>query len=228
MKSDNLEKEELDMKSRVMGEIKKKQICITCPSMVFAKKMGLESALVFSIIWGALMISIFLYFLEKTKLFKFIGLGFPGLKIFLTTIPYDYIALFILSMIAAIYFANKLDLSYERKIPDNLFVLVFVLASILVGMFFVAMGFHEIVKGWSKNDIPHDSAIVGRIIDFSPKEIIVQEEDGNIVKIEMKKGVDFYNKDIDFKGKIMRAVGDRDEKNEGYFNAEDVLCCDND
>lgn len=228
MKSDNLEKDGLDLKNKVMGEIKKKKIKIICPSVILAKKLGLEGALVFSIIWGALLVSIFLYFLKKTKLIKFIGLGFPGLKVFLTTIPYDYIALFILAMITAIYFANKLDLSYERRIPDNFFALFFLTASILVGMFFVLMGFHEVVKGWSKNSIPRDSAIVGRIMDSSPGEVIIQEEDGKLVKVELKKGVDFSSGDVDIKGKFMRAVGDRNKKDDSYFNAESVLCCDDD
>lgn len=228
MNNDNLETGNLDVKNKVMGEIKKKKIKITCPSMILAKKLGLEGGLVFSIICGALLVSIFLYFLKKTKLLKFIGLGFPGLKVFLATIPYDYIILFILSVIVAIYFANKLDLSYERSIPDNFFTLIFLTASIVVGLFFVFVGVHETVKGWSKNKIPRDIAIEGRIVDFSPGEFVVQEENGELVKIELGKEVDFDDWDNNVRGKVIRAVGNRDRERPSCFNANSILCCDDD
>lgn len=228
MENDNLEKNCSDLKNKVMGEIKKKKIKMSCPSAILAKKLGLEGGLIFSIICGALLVSIFLYFLKKTRLIRFVELGFPGLKIFLSTIPYDYIALFILVMIAAIYFANKLDLSYERKIPDNLFTSIFLAASIIVGLFFVFLGVHEAIKGWSKNRIPRESAIVGRVVDFSPGEFIIQEEDGELVKVELRREAGFDNGDIDIRGKFMRAVGDRDKKNPSYFDAESILCCDDD
>ncbi len=228
MKSNNLEKSGLDMKNKVMEEIKKKKIKMACPSVILARKLGLEGGLFFSIICGALLVSIFLYFLKKTRLIRFVELGFPGLKVFLATIPYDYIALFILAMIVAIYLANKLDLSYESKIPDNLFTSIFFATSIIVGLFFVFAGVHEAVKGWSKNRIPRESAIVGKIVDFSPGEFIIQEEDGELVRVELRREAGFDNGDIDIRGKFMRAVGDRNKKDPGYFNAESILCCDDD
>ena len=227
---ENLEKNDLNVKNKVMGDIRCGKLRILCPAAVLARKLGFESALVFSIIWGAFFVSVFLYFLKKTKLFKFIGLGLPGLKVFLATLPYDYIALFILSIIVAVYFANKLDVGYEKKIPENTVAAILLFFSVLVGLFFVLAGVQDVFHGWSKNKIPHNNAIVGRIIEFSPREVLVEEEDGSLVRVRTSVDIDPIdsNANGDFRGKFMRAVGIRDTTNPSYFRAENVLCCDGD
>jgi hypothetical protein len=228
MSGEKLGKDRSDVKSKVMGEIRKKKIRMTCHAAILAKKLGLESAMLGSLIFGALLISVFFYFFKKTKLIKFVNLGVPGLKVLLTTIPYDYIVLFIVSIILAVYLANKLDLSYENKVSGNILAIFFLMASIILGVFFILAGFHETVKGWSKNKIPRDNAVWGKVLEISPKEVTIQDENGDLVRVELKRSVDMKKIGTNEKGRYMRAVGDRDKNDSSFFHAENVLCCDDD
>jgi len=83
----------IDIKERVMGEIKKKKIGIIGRYVVLAEKIGMEGAIAASLLAGAFIISLIFYIFKKTKVLKFFSLGIPGLKVILATIPFGYVAL---------------------------------------------------------------------------------------------------------------------------------------
>lgn len=221
-------KTEVNIKERVMGEIKSKKICMSSSGSIFARKLGLECAMVISLLAGAFIISLAFYILKKTKILKFLTLGFPGLKVFFLSIPYGYIALFIGIVIVAIYISNKLDLSYETRISETFLYFLMLGAILVLVVVFIMIGIHEYFGEISKNRIPKESAISGRIESVSGDMLTVEEDDGQFVEIKLGKDAHIDGDFKDIKGKYIRAVGVRDPKDIHLFKAENVLCCDND
>lgn len=218
---------ELDMKNRVMDEIKRKKICILSSKSILAKKLGLECVMVASLLAGTFFVSLAFYILKKTKVLKFLFLGMPGLKVFLLTIPYGYIAAFLGVLILILYISNKLDLPYETKIScGKLYLMIFGTVSTLMAIFIIA-GIHDYYAGIASDRIPKERAVLGRVQGFSDDYLII-EENGQIVKIKIKEGVRFDEKTENIRGKYLRAVGTRDPEDVHYFQAESILCCDND
>jgi|WetSurMetagenome_2_1015567.scaffolds.fasta_scaffold339048_1 hypothetical protein len=228
MSDEQPKKAGVNMKERVMGEIKSKKICMSSSGSIFARKLGLECAMVMSLLAGAFIISLAFYILKKTKILKFLTLGFPGLKVFLLSIPYGYVALFVGIIIVAIYISNKLDLSYETKISETFLYFLMLGAILILVIVFIMIGIHEYFGEISKNRIPKESAISGRIEEISGDILTVEEEDGQFVEIRLGKNVHVDEDFEDIKGKYIRAVGVRDPKDIHLFKAENVLCCDND
>ena len=212
----------IDVRKKVMDKIRGEGIKIRSPFYFVAQKLGLESALILSVVGGAFLVSVLLYFLKKTKLLKFLVFGWPGLKIFLLTLPYDYIALFIITVLLANYIVKKLDLSVKKIISVNIIVIFLFLVSVFLGTFFAVIGMEQIARGWSHNRIPRATSISGRVIDFSDQNVMVEEENGEETRvIFVPKGEPGYTK-----GKFLRALGQRDLDDENVFHAEDVDCCD--
>jgi hypothetical protein len=218
----------VDVKDSVMKRIKEKQVKMKCASFFLAEKMGLQGALIASLVVGALIISITFHFLDKTKLFRFSSLGFPGLRVIFLTIPYDYLVLFFLVLILAIYFAKKLDIPCRENITFERIFVYFFLASFLVGLFFITLGMHKFVKGWSTNKIPRHMSIHGKIVEVTSEEVFVEDDDGRLTELIFdKKDLSPSKKDY-IQGMFLRAVGNRDKNNETFFHVEGVLCCDED
>ena len=217
-----------DVKNKVMEQIKEKKVTIVCPAVILAKKIGMEGALAGSLLWGGFLVSAFLYFLGKTHLLKFTNLGVPGIKAFLSEIPYNYVALFFLSLILAIYLAGKMDLCYEGKIPSFSIAPLLFAGSVLAGIVFFFLGINDFFGEWEKGTLPRKNIIWGRVLEMNPGEVIIKEEDGRIVKVEMKKYENPEETWPDARGKFLRAVGERKEDNLEFFHAESVLCCDED
>lgn len=213
-----------NIKERVMKSIKEKKVTMRSRLVFVLEKIGLESALVGTIILGALIISILFYFLKKNGVLKFITLGIPGIKVVLLTLPYDYIALAIACIILAIYFANQIELFCGNCTQTNRFVVYFLIVSVILGVFFGILGVGDFLKGWSKKDIPRENSIRGQIQSFSSKEVIVRE-DGRLIRIFIESpepiGYNLYEE-----GKYLRAIGIRDLENDNLFHAHMMRCCD--
>ena len=215
------------IKKRVMQMIKSKKVKMRSHLVFMAEKLGLESALAGAIIFGSLLISILFYFLKKTGVLKFLSLGFPGVKIFLLTLPYDYIALFIFFVILAIYFANQIELFCGNCTRTDSFAVYFFVGSLILGIIFGVIGVGDFLQGWSKKNIPRESAISGRVKTFSPKEVLVEDKEGKLIKvfIETPESIKINS---DEEGKIFRAIGTRDRDDDNLFHAQVVRCCDED
>ncbi|HRY82700.1 MAG TPA: hypothetical protein P5232_03300 [Candidatus Moranbacteria bacterium] len=222
-----MEEEKDIVKSKVMQAIKEKRIKMRSHFVFVAEKLGLESALAVAIILGAFFISILFYFFKKTGLLKFLSLGIPGLKIFLLTLPYEYIALFILFIILAIYFANQFELCCGNCTHTNSFAICFFALSLILGICFGAIGVGEYLKGWSKKDIPKENAIHGKVKNFSDKEILIEDEDGKLIRVFIETP-ESVRKDKYEEEKFLRAIGNRDLDDENLFHAQIIRCCDED
>jgi hypothetical protein len=214
------------VKEKVMESVRNKKVTMRSHFAFMLEKLGLESALAGAIIFGALFVSILFYFFKKTGILKFLSLGVPGLKIFLLALPYDYIALVIFFIILAIYFANQIELFCGNCTRTDYFALYFFAGSLLLGILFGIIGVGEYFQGWSQKNVPRESAICGKIQNFSQGEVLVEDERGETVRVfltspEMKENE--YET-----GKILRAIGTRDTEDDNLFHAEVMRCCDED
>lgn len=226
MDDGQFKKNGIDVKNRVMDEIRSKKICMESHRSLLAKKLGLECAMVASLLAGAFIASLVFYVFKKTKVLKFLSLGFPGLKVFLLTLPYGYIAFLIGLLIVILYIFNKLDLSYETRIPAaSLYLLIFVAGVFLVWMF-IAADIHKYFSEIFPERLPRGNAISGKVEEFSEDDLTIVEEDGQIVRVRPNKDFYFNKKSENIKGKYLRAVGERNPKDGNYFQAENILCCD--
>ena len=140
-KSDkNWESGGCDVKEKVLRSIRQNKIRIRRPFVFVAERLGLESALIAAIITGALTVSVILYFLKKSGIFFSERTGMPDVKMVMLALPYDYIALFIFTMLLAIYLANRIEIFCGNCERTNKFALYFFLATVVLGIFFAVMG----------------------------------------------------------------------------------------
>jgi len=215
-----------DIKEKIMKDIKNKRIKIKSPFIFMAQKLGLESALATTIIAGALLVSVIFYFLKKTGILKFLNLGVAGLKIFILSLPYDFIALFIITIILAIYLANKIKLSRGQYLRADFFAVYFFLITLALGLFFGIMGVGRFSKNWIKNTLPRDEAIQGRIKVFSNKKVVIEDDNGNTANVFINELNPARLKINYVPGKILRAIGWRDKQDDNLFHAQKIRCCD--
>jgi len=215
-----------DIKEKIMEDIKNKRIRMKSPFIFIAQKLGLESALVTTIIAGALLVSVIFYFLKKTSVLKFLNLGASGLKIFILSLPYDFIAFFIITIILAIYLANKIKLSRGQYLRADFFAVYFFLITLALGLFFGIMGAGRFSKNWTKSNLPRDEAVQGRIKVFSDQEVVIEDEGGNITTVFMDKPYPAGLKINYVSGKVFRAIGWRDKQDDNLFHAQRIRCCD--
>lgn len=218
------------MKHRVMQKIREEKIRMRHPFVFMAHKLGLQSILALAIVASALILNIFLYFLKKTGVLKFLSLGWPGLKVILITLPYDYIVLFIITILLANFIIHKFDLSRGISMNSNVSVVFLLAVTLLLSSFFAVNGIEDIAKGWSKNKIPNDVAISGKILDYSNNQVVIQENDGSITKVNLDAETNqiFSQESGYVRGKFLRAIGGRYENSADEFHAQEVECCDED
>lgn len=218
----------VDIAPQVMQKIHTQNIKMKRPLFILAEKLGLESVLVLMITGAAILVGITLYFLKKTGVLYFVNLGWPGIKVILLTLPYDYITLFIFTVFLANYILGRLDLSRRHKLFFNAPVVTLFVIATLMGAFFGVMGIEQIAKGWSKNQIPKDMAISGKVMDVSGNAVIIADDKGKLTEIFLDGGVLFPYTSEYAKNKFLRAVGRRDDNNPQAFHADNIHCCDED
>ncbi|MFA7319539.1 MAG: hypothetical protein WC022_03010 [Parcubacteria group bacterium] len=228
MSNENMDNKGADIKTRIMEDIKCKKIKMRSRFVFVLEKLGLEGALFLLVALGAALVSLIFYFIEKTRLEKFLTLGFPGAKVFLVTLPYDYIIFFVLAVALAIYFANQIELFCGNCERTDTFAVWFFLGAIALGIFFGVLGVGSFLGGWSKNKIPRDAAIHGKIRNFMDNEVTVVDEDGDVVRVFLPDSNVPPAPNGFVPDKFLRAVGSRDSGDPTIFYAERVRCCDED
>ena len=217
---------QIDIAPQVMREIRDRKIRMRHPLVFLAQEIGLESVLVLVLTGAALLVSVLLYFLKKTGVLKFANLGWPGVKVILLALPYDYIALFIFTVLLANYILGRLDLNRKHKFFFNAPVVTLFVIATLMGAFFGIMGVEQIGKGWAQGKLPADIAISGRIVDVTDKNATIKDEQGGTTEVDFNPGVVFPYQPDYAKDKVLRAIGNPDPKNAKIFHAENIECCD--
>lgn len=222
----NLAADSIDVRKKVADKIAGEKIKMRHPFFFMAKKLGMRSVLVLVIVFGALAFDVVFYLLKKTGSLRFLGFGTPGLQVFLKSFPFDYLALFVITLLVANYLLKELDLSRGLFLFANVPIIFLLSLAIVISIFFGKMGAGEIIKERMGCALPKEAAAHGEVIAVSKKDVIIRTMDGRTEEIVLGDDVKFpYNFDY-AKGKFLRAVGFLDEKNPSIFHAEQVQCCD--
>lgn len=219
-----------DMKNKVMSEIAKKHVRIKSHFAVLAEKVGLEAALLICFAIGVLVISIIFHFFRKTKVFKFIKLGFSGFKIFFITLPLKYFVLILLLLFLSIYIIKKLDIPFRINTECSRIGIYLFLGIFFLGLVFSYLISEAFLSKWSQDKVSSGQAIFGKVKEVHDREVWVEDEDGRIVKVRIEDGNYIKQEEKDLRDKYLRAIGKREESEEEneHFHADSVLCCDND
>ena len=97
------------------------------------------------------------------------------------------------------------------------------------GLFFVWTGAHELVKGLDRHSVPKEMAITGKVKNVLDDEVVVQDEDGRLVRVFIEKNTRMNKNLKESEGKIIRVVGTNKECDKASeFRAEIIWCCDED
>jgi hypothetical protein len=220
-----------EIKNQVMARIRSKKIKMRSPLVFLAKKLGLESFLLFDVIAASFLVSLTLIFLKKTGLIKFLSFGYPGLRVFFYSIPYRYLIFLIFAIIVAAYVFKKIGLDASRDFSLTQVAFFVFSVAILTGAGLVFFNWGDsLAKGINmQHQLPRSMAVYGRVMIRGDKEILIEDENGHLIRVVNHGSMDDLapNK-ADISGKYLRAMGRMDEQNESYFHADQVLCCDND
>jgi len=217
----------VDIKRRVMRQIEERRIKMRSPLFFMAEKAGLESVLALAILGGALAVSVILYIFKKTGAFDFLKLGMPGVKVFLFSFPYDYLALFLITLILGSYVARKLNFSLGVKHSFDIPAAVLLVVIVFLGAFFAVMGGDQLIKGlYANRHMPKKIAVEGKVVSANNEIVVIQEEGGELETLTFSSS-NFFPYTPDYAvGKIIRAVGRQDSKDPAYFHAEKISCCE--
>lgn len=150
------------MKNKIMEKIRNRDIEMRSRYFFWAKKMGLQSLLAFSIVLGALLLNILFYFFKKTNAIYDMPFGWSRVGKILLALPYDYIFLFFITILLANYIVHKFDLSCGIKMNYNIALIVLLVMTVLLSSFFLKSGIEDGMKFWAKNKIMEKSALPGK------------------------------------------------------------------
>ncbi len=164
----------MSVKEQVMQKIKQENIEMRPAYFFWLKKIGLQSLLAFFIVLGALLGSGILYLIKRMQLLGGLSFGWTGLERFLVSLPYDYIALFIITIALANVIIRQFDMSYDISMNTRMSVLLLLVMTLLLSAFFLINGIGDMLKVWDKNKVLEGSvgaqARGNQMIDFQVKE----------------------------------------------------------
>ena len=217
----------VDIKQDVLGKIKNEQVQMRSRLAFMLEKFGAEGFLALMVLVGALAVAVIFYILKKIGTLDFLKLGSSGWKAVFLVFPYDYLVLFLFSIIPGCFIAKKLNSSMRVKGCFRAPTFILLAVTIVLGFFLAFVGGESFWKTYLGNrSTPHDITSVGKIISADKNEILIQEEDGDVEKLILANGNIFPYVPEFSQGKTIRAVGKRDPQNREIFHAEAIGCCD--
>ncbi|MFA5994369.1 MAG: hypothetical protein WC823_05415 [Parcubacteria group bacterium] len=169
----------MSVKEQIMQKIKEEHIEMRPAYFFWMKKIGLQSLLAFSIVFGALVLNSLFYFFKKMDALGVLSLGWDGMDRLLLSLPYDYIALFIISIVLANFIIHQFDLSYQISMNTNVAVLVLLGLTFLLSAFFLISGIEDVLKFWDKDRLLKKNAT---------SRALIQEGVGNGVYVFQAEG----------------------------------------
>jgi hypothetical protein len=132
---------EIDIKNRVMEKIQAEDIKMTSPLVFLAEKVGLESVLALCIIVGAIAVSSVFYVLKKNGELQFLSSDLPtSAKRIVLLLPYDYIALFLITVLLGAYLVKRLFCFRGAPCPKRISVVILFFIAFAIGLIFAYMG----------------------------------------------------------------------------------------
>lgn len=179
------------IEEKIMKDIESGNVKLRSRYIFLAEKLGVGSAVVLSLLLGALAFCLFLFYLRATDNLIYLSFGRIGIFAFLESFPYLLVIGFILLVFAATMMLRFTDISYRKPFVYTAVVLVGIvigLGGILtatnIAEMFERQGYRPGPPGRLIRPFLHDSfferkyGIVGLIVGFEPNAIILETSDG--------------------------------------------------
>ncbi len=186
-----MEQKQKTIEEKIMGEIHSGKIKLRSKYVFLAEKLGLGSAVVFSILLCALAFHILLFYLQATDNLIYLSFGKIGILAFLESFPYLLVIGFICLVFLAAILVKKSNLSYKRPFIYSMMLL---LGLIVVGgsaLTYTGVADKLEDEGCNKAqgrnflrvffaDCAHSRryGVAGRIFDFESQAILLQTPNG--------------------------------------------------
>lgn len=225
--SKNQSEPKKNIKKAVMSKINCGKIRMKSSRFFVFEKVGFLLICAVSFLGGIILAGTIVFFIKNTRILKFFGLGFSGIKIFLFSLPLGYFFLLIGFIFLAIFFAGKFYFLCGKCFRPGMIAIYFFGFAVILGGFW---GFSQ-EKMFLKYDLEENEtfqkeAIYGRISEFSGEKIIIQNEAGEKISVVPQEKFFRISEIYSQKGKYLRAVGERKKDQENLFYAKKIICCD--
>lgn len=103
-----------ELENKIMTEIKSGRVKLRSKYLFLAEKLGLNSALILSIILAILLFSLSLFYIRATDNLYYLSFGKYGIWAFLESFPYMLVIAFIAFIILAGFLISKTNWSYKK------------------------------------------------------------------------------------------------------------------
>lgn len=183
--------EKKTIEDKVMKQIDTGRVKLRSKYIFVAEKMGLSSAIVLSILIGALFFTLLFYYLDETDNLVYLSFGKAGIYAFLESFPYLLVVCFILLVFLAGYLLKKTDFSYQKPFAYSsisLMVVVIVAGAALtytgIGRAIEGVGYHQGPPGRMVRPFLHNCfmkrkyGVAGQVVEVMPNSLLLQTPDG--------------------------------------------------
>ncbi len=220
---------ENNIENRVMDQIVSGRVKLRSKYIFIAEKLGLESALVLTVILAIIFFNLVLYYLRASDNIQYLSFGSRGLYAFLESFPYLLVVTLIILMVLAGFIIKNSAIAYRKSFVGVLIGLVVVI--FLTGTVMAFTDIAERIEEQAYSDKPagyifkpflghgmgqRNRGEAGVVLEVNGDLLIIQTPAGehivNIAKIE-KAGLSIQS------GNFIVAVGERKQK---IFIAEEI------
>ncbi len=231
------------LENKIMSEVKSGRIKLRSKYVFLAKKVGLNSALLLSIVLSVLFFSLGLFYMKATDSLKYLSFGKDGLLAFLESFPYLLIITFTLFLLVAGYLITKIEGSYKKPFgyfAIGLIVFVLIFGSIIAytdvseyieeqafGNHMPGIFFKPFIDGGIKS---HDRGMAGRVYETDSDYLIVETPRGfekiSLLEVHCQDVLQTTDCQDQFEiGQFIIAIGKRVD---GIFVADEIKIANED
>ncbi|GEM_PF-567651 len=188
MKNNNKSK---GLEDKIMSEIKSGRVKLRSKYVFLAKKLGLNSGIILTVILSILFFSLVLFYMRTTDSLEYLSFGKAGILAFLESFPYLLVVSLILLLFATGYLITKTEWSYKK--PFKYFALGILTLVLIVGSAAAYSGVTESIEEQAfKNRVPGMflKPLIGRGIESRGRGIAgkIYEINDNYLILETPRG----------------------------------------
>ena len=188
----NNDESKKDIRKRVEERIKNRELKMKPKAYFFLKGLAFGFLLVFVFVFSFLITSFILFFFRKTHAYLMLRAGVPGLKLFLFSLPWLFIALFLFSVSLLGSLLRHFDFAWRKPlIYSLLFIIIFIP---LVGFVILRTSFHEKMLQKAREDTLPLAGLIykkhmekdvcsGEVEEISEDYFVVTDRKGDTTRI---------------------------------------------
>jgi len=227
-----MEEKQPTIEQKVMKDIHSGKVKLRSRYIFLAEKLGLGSAVILSLLLGALAFNVLFFYLRATDNLIYLSFGRAGLFAFLESFPYLLVIGCIILVFLAGILVKKSNLSYKRPFAYSAVLLVAIIIAGGAALTYtgIAEGLEKkgcrqgngdrIIKPFFRNCFySRKYGVAGKILGFEESAIILQTPEG------LRRVLVKHNPSLDVlrPGQFVVVVG---ELNDETFQAQEVRIID--